>query len=475
MNPTTPSDASLERAERICEFARAKASAGVFEGAFVLYVQALQSAPGSEVALKGLLDAGTKLGEQSASSPAIRTLRKEFAQAKSGTGDLLDSLVVTALWPNRKDAALIASDRAFRGGFESAGQYLAERALALLSNAESQSSADYFALAKSAFDHRFYDVAERAAQAALDLDPTSLEKRSFHKNVSAARIIDERKLDKPETTFRSNLRNAAAQQELAAKERPVSSTEELERFIAAARAEVAASANDKGKIFRLVTLLEKRGQSDDLQEAVEILTTEFERSGDVSFRQKLGELQLRELESKAKAAQRAAALQPNQVDLANQADEARLVYLQAKCAEFEKRAMEYPTEASIRLELGDTLLSLQRFNEAIPHLQAGRGDMKQRARAWRLLGSAFTAIGFWDEAALCLEEAVKHAEQTGSQQLDAKVSLGNALFELYQKRPDPSYIERARHIVMEVVVEDFTHPGALRLRSLLAKAMQSKP
>jgi tetratricopeptide (TPR) repeat protein len=151
--------------------------------------------------------------------------------------------------------------------------------------------------------------------------------------------------------------------------------------------------------------------------------------------------------------------------------EKRKTYLLARCAEFERRAIEYPTDAAIRLELGEMLLMLGRFNEAIPHLQAGRADMKQRSRAWRLLGSAFMAIAYWDEAAWCLEEAFKHADQDPSRQLDAKLSLGKALLDLHSKKPEPAYLDRARKIIMDVVVEDFTHPGATKLRAQLAKAL----
>jgi tetratricopeptide (TPR) repeat protein len=475
MPTTIGSDPSAERSEKICEFARAKMAAGMHEAAFALFAQALQTLPSSVSALNGLLDCGSKIGEQAATSAMVKSLRKDFAQIGDIAGDFLDSLVLTAVQPSRKDYALSSCDRAFRAGFPAIGRLLAERALSFLSNAERQSSDDYFAIANSAFGNRLYDLAERAAQTAADLDPGSSAKKSFHKNATAARIIEERKLEKSETRYVDNLYNPSTQHLLQMQERPVSSAEELEQLITSARTEHAQKKEEKGKISKLVSLLEKRGQTSDIEEATSILTAAFERTSDPSFRQRLADLHLRPLESALKAAQRAQSLQREQSQLRLDVVEKRRTYLVARCAEFEKRAMEYPTEPAIRLELGEMLLHLNRCNEAIPHLQAGRADMKQRSRAWRLLGMAFIAIAYWDEAAWCLEESAKHAEQDPTRQLEAKLGLGRALLELYSKKSDRSYLDRARQIILEIVVEDFTYPGAAKLRAMLAKAMAEEP
>jgi tetratricopeptide (TPR) repeat protein len=471
MNTTPGSDQSRERADKICEFARAKVTAGIPEAAFALFAQALQTSPNCEVALIGLLDCGLKITEQGANSATIKSLRKDFAQSGGIIGDFLDAAVLTAVQPQRKDYALIACERAFRVGDLTEGRLLGERALSLLLKAEKQSSEDYFSLANTAFNNRLYDLADRAGQAAIDLDPNNVQKKSFHKNATAARIIEERGLEKSGNRFVDNLNDPAAQQRLQFQGRAVSSADELEQVIASARSEYTSKKGEKGKIAKLVSLLEKRGLASDLEEAIAILTDAFEQTNDPTFRQRLADLHLRPLENAMKAAQRAHAMHPDQSQLHQDAFERRNAYLTAKCAEFEKRAIEYPTEPAIRLELGETLLMLNRHNEAIPHLQAGRADMKQRSRAWRLLGTAFMAIAFWDEAAWCLEEAMKHTEQDVSRQLEAKLNLGRALLELHSKKPDQAYLDRARRIILEVVVEDFTHPGAIKLRAMLAKTL----
>lgn len=471
MTASTGPNQSLERADKICEFARAKTAAGMHEAALALFAQALRTLPCCESALNGLLDSGPKIAEQAASSATVKSLRKDFAQLGGNTGDFLDAVVLTAIQPSRKDYALSACDRAFRVGLPVVGRTLTDRALSLLSNAEKQTSEDYFSLANSAFGHGLFDLAERAGQTALDLDPNNVAKRSFHKNATAARIIEERKLEKAETRFTDNLNDPAAQHLLQVQERPVSSAEELEQLVASARAEYTQKKDEKGKISRLVSLLEKRGQSGDISEASAILGAAFQRSGDPSFRQRLADLELRPLENAMKAAQRAQTQQPEKAELRQEVVEKRNAWLLARCAEFERRSIEYPTEPGIRLELGETLLALNRYSEAIPHLQAGRADMKQRCRAWRLLGTAFTAIAYYDEAAWCLEEALKHADQDPPRQLEAKLSLGRALLELHSKKPDPAYLDRARRMILEVVVEDFTHPGATKLRAMLGKIM----
>jgi hypothetical protein len=296
-------DPTLERSEKICEFARAKEAAGIDEAAFALFAQALQTNAACETALLGLLECGPKISDLAASSATIKSLRKDVAHLGGITGDYLDSLILTAIQPARKDHAHSCAERAFRVGIPTAGKLLAERAMSLLSTADKQSSDDYFVLTNIGFKNRLFDLAERAAQTAVDLDPNSAEKRSFQKNATAARIIEERKLEKPETRFTHNLNDPDAQKRL--QERPVSSADELEQMIALARSEYEQKTGEKGKIFRLVSLLEKRGQSNDINEATSILTTAFERTNDPSLRQRLADLQLRPLEAELKSAQRA--------------------------------------------------------------------------------------------------------------------------------------------------------------------------
>jgi tetratricopeptide (TPR) repeat protein len=472
MSSPAPKDVSIERAEKICEFARAKVAAGMQDAAFALFAQALQSHVSCEAAMHGLLECGPRISDLGGNSASVKSLRRDVAQVGGTTGDFLDALILTALNPSRKDYALSASERAFRVGVPTAGRFLLERALSLLSSAEKQSSDDYFTLANIAFKQQMFDLAERTAQTAVDLDPGSAEKRSFHKNATAARIIADRGLEKPGTRFVHQLNDPAAQQRL--QEKPVSSADELEAMITAARAEYEQKTGEKGKIVRLISLLEKRGQTNDISEATMILSNAFERTNDPSLRQRLADIQLRPLETALKTAQRALSLQPDNAELRADVNDKRKAYLLARSSEFERRAIEYPTEPGIRLELGEMLLQMGRFNEAIPHLQAGRSDMKQRSRAWRLLGTAFTAIAFWDEAALCLEEAFKQADADPSRQLEAKLSLGKALLDLYSKKPEPAYLDRARKMIMDVVVEDFTHPGAVKLRAQLSKYLTAE-
>src|SRR5579872_7388848 len=102
MFATIESDQSPERAEKICEFARAKAAAGMHEAAFALFAQALQTHPSSEKALDGLLECGTKIPDHNANSPTLKSLRKDFASLDATAGDFLDSVVLTAIQPSRK-------------------------------------------------------------------------------------------------------------------------------------------------------------------------------------------------------------------------------------------------------------------------------------------------------------------------------------------------------------------------------------
>ena len=78
---------------------------------------------------------------------------------------------------------------------------------------------------------------------------------------------------------------------------------------------------------------------------------------------------------------------------------------EALLVEARKRVERNPTDLQLRFELGELLLSIGQFNEAIPELQRARQNPNSRLKAMSLLGRCFVQKGMLDMAATQFKSA----------------------------------------------------------------------
>lgn len=79
--------------------------------------------------------------------------------------------------------------------------------------------------------------------------------------------------------------------------------------------------------------------------------------------------------------------------------------LEAQLVEARKRVERNPTDLQLRFELGEMLLALGQFNDAIPELQRARQNPNSRLKAMSLLGRCFVQKGMLDMAATQFKSA----------------------------------------------------------------------
>jgi tetratricopeptide (TPR) repeat protein len=89
-----------------------------------------------------------------------------------------------------------------------------------------------------------------------------------------------------------------------------------------------------------------------------------------------------------------------------------------------KRVDRNPTDLQFRFELGEILVGLQRYQDAIPELQKARQNPSVRTRAMCLLGQCFTARSMYDMAAKTFADAVAELSAMDAIKKDVVYNLG---------------------------------------------------
>lgn len=105
-------------------------------------------------------------------------------------------------------------------------------------------------------------------------------------------------------------------------------------------------------------------------------------------------------------------------------DELRKEKAKTQIEEAKKRVERNPTDLQLRFELGELLLSIGQFNEAIPELQRARQNPSSRLRAMSHLGRCFVQKGMLDMAATQFKSAASEMIAMDNVKKDTVYDLG---------------------------------------------------
>ena len=97
---------------------------------------------------------------------------------------------------------------------------------------------------------------------------------------------------------------------------------------------------------------------------------------------------------------------------------------EALLVEAKKRVERNPTDLQLRYELGELLLAIGQFNEAIPELQRARQNPNSRLKAMSLLGRCFVQKGMLDMAATQFKSAASEMIAMDAVKKDTLYDLG---------------------------------------------------
>jgi tetratricopeptide (TPR) repeat protein len=92
--------------------------------------------------------------------------------------------------------------------------------------------------------------------------------------------------------------------------------------------------------------------------------------------------------------------------------------------ETKKRLERNPTDLQMRFELGEHLISAQRFREAVPELQRARQNPNARLKAMNLLGVCHRELGMLDLAMKQFEDAAKEITTMDAMKKEIVYNLG---------------------------------------------------
>ncbi len=342
-----------------------------------------------EISLKRKASGGKSLG-------MLEAMRLKRA-SKDDKANMLNAERLMAYDPGNTDNMVSVLQNAYRAGYYDTVMWVGP----ILQRANADSSRpdiNKFITLKDTYRAlQMWKFASDAAHLALRMRPNDMDLQADVKNFAALETMGKGKYGE-KGSFRDSVKDMNKQYQLMNQDKNVTAMDVMTQLIKGAEAEYNAEPNDPGKLSKYVDALEKTEQPEFEQRAVELLQAFYDKTKQFRFRQRIGKIQLKQWSRAEKAKRAALAGNPTDPELRKEYIDFKKEQAQFELAELQEWAENYPTDMSIRYEVGKRMYELEMYSEAIPVFQTARNDPKLRFDAGIQLSRSFMAAGFVDEA-----------------------------------------------------------------------------
>ncbi|MFN7019848.1 MAG: hypothetical protein ACK4WH_00795 [Phycisphaerales bacterium] len=447
---------SPEKAQRFFERAATLHETAQYEYGMNMWLSGLRFEPTSRAGLEGFFRSAGAFMNTGAKGPG-KDLLKLFD--RSGTIDrYLMSLLQWSAHPVEAPYAVRALELAAELGLAEPAVWIGERALGAAEKDKRPRQEHFIKIMEVMRRFGRFDLAVRAGEAALRLNPTDGRLAAEIRNMSAESTMSRGGFSQTGESggFRQNIRDADTQRRLEEQDRVVKTEETLNRLITQTQGEYAANKLDKPTINRYVELLRQRGAPGDEERAVEVLEEAYKGTQEFRFLDLREQIRLKHRRQQIVELKRAA--DGGDAEAAERLKAAVKEYREAEIALAEAQVKAYPTDLARRFDLGRKLFEAGRYEEAIGQFQEAKGDPKNRANVLHYLGLAFQKIGYNDEAIDTLRQALSmHHSADDATGMELRYALMEALLARGAEMNDLADAEDSYKIAREIAMQQINY------------------
>lgn len=362
--------------------------------------------------------------------------------------------------PNNLDRALELLDAAGKAGQVEFGGWFAPKALNLVASAMAKKpNKKVWKRAKDLFsDVQAWNEAFIAGEQAVKLDPTDTELINDLKQLTAARAIQQGGYDQTagaEGGYRKNVRDLERQRELEASESITGSGGSDERNLELRKKAYQENPLSTENVQLYAQALRKSGDPEQEKLAYQVYMQAWTALKEYRFKQAAGEIKISRARRQLAAITAKAAQNPADAAAQADAEKARRAVLELEIAEYKERAAAYPTDRTVKYEIGRIMADQGKAEEAMPYLQQAKEEPKLRMAAAHLLGRCFAAEKWHVEAVEEYKAALSWVDPSQSdRELEIRYELMLALIELARAERSLQHAKDAADICSAILRKD---------------------
>ncbi|MHC4543757.1 MAG: tetratricopeptide repeat protein [Planctomycetota bacterium] len=277
-------------------------------------------------------------------------------------------------------------------------------------NASKRPSSNTYVLLKDSYKSiGQYDKAIVACQLASKLKPQDADLADEFKNLTAELTMARGKYDQ-EGDFRQSIKDREEQEKLQSQQAVVKTEDYKQSAVDEARAAYTQDPNLPKNIIELSQALAELQDSKADKEAIELLENAYKTKKDFSFKQRAGQIRMKNLRRKIRRAKVAVEAKGDDSEA-----KARLSKLNARLntVELEHYGLcvaNYPTDLQSKFEYGSRLIRNKKFDEAIPLFQEAQKDPRHKISSMDKIGLCFFFKGWYADAIDIFTQAIESYE-----------------------------------------------------------------
>jgi len=427
---------------------------GNYDYAMSCWLSGLAFDPTNMDALEGFMNAAIAL----ANEPKTKGPSKGTQKAASGKGAVYKYTGALLAWGTKPRHAGTAVKAAIAAGdleLSEPAYWIGEQALRLTLADPKVKKDSLVRLMNAMVNIEAYDLAVRAGEAAVRLDPSDNALDAKVRNMAAQDTIGKGGFDGG-GGFQDNVRDKDKQKMLDDADRITKTDDVKDRLVVAAKEDFDSRPEDIPANKTYIKRLMERGKPADEKVAYNIALKAHETTGHLTFKQQAMEINLRVMRRGVAAIRRKA--ETGQKDMLELLPKAEKKYL-AKQVELQKWRIEaFPTDNDPKYQLGKLYFNAQMFQESIPLFQKSQAENRYKASSLAMLGESFGEIGLTDPAIDTLKQAIaSHADENDDLGFKLRYTLMAMLMAKADAEKDVSTAQEAEKIASGIAMVRFDY------------------
>ncbi|MFZ0035729.1 MAG: tetratricopeptide repeat protein [Sedimentisphaerales bacterium] len=399
----------LAKARSFFEGAGKSAEADNFDYAIDMYIEGLRCAPDAlqeghiplcELALRRQGKGGKK--------PSMLE-RVKRPRGKTVLEQMLNAEYLFAKAPDHLPYAEAMLRAALAGGYKKTASWVANFVFQANNAAERPSVQTYVLLKDSYEALGEFDKAVVACQRACKLKPEDAELADEYQRLSAELTVSKGKYDQ-DGDFRHSIKDRESQEKLQAQESVIKTEDYRLSVVEEARQAMADDPNLPRNIFNLAEALSDLRNDKAENEAIKLLEDTHKTKRDFSFKQRAGELRIKQLKRKVREAENALSAKREDSQPKSKAAELSVQLNDAELEHYRLCVENYPTDLRMKYEYGVRLVHNKRYDEAIPLFQEAQRDPRHKIAAMDKIGFCFFMKGWFTDAIDVFTRAIEAYE-----------------------------------------------------------------
>ncbi|MBN1392770.1 MAG: tetratricopeptide repeat protein [Sedimentisphaerales bacterium] len=387
----------LAKAQAFFDRGKEAAEADNFDYAINMYLEGLRCAPDAlqsghiplcELALRRQGKGGKK---------ATMMERVKRMGGRTALEQMLNAEYLFTKEPDHLPYAEAMLKAAVAGGYKKTASWIANFVFQS-NNAAAKPSVHTYVVLKDAYEAiGELDKAVAACMHACRIRPDDDALGDEYQRLSAELTVSKGKYDQ-DGDFRKSIKDRESQEKLQAQESFFKTDDYRLSAVKEAREAMAQDPNLPKNIFNLADALSDLLNDKSENEAIKLLEDAYKAKRDFRFKQKEGELRIKQLKRKLREAEKASETNPDDAQAKSKVKELSAQLNHAELEHYRLCVENYPTDLRFKYDFGIRLVRNKKYDDAIPLFQEAQRDPRHKISAMNQIGICFFMKGWFADA-----------------------------------------------------------------------------